>query len=314
MNIRAFGFFSVLLVIGGLLTVNYLPSFSTERNPIPTEPCQQPLTYRIGTIDSRFDITEQEVKQVMQSVESLWATALDRQLLQYQEDGDVAIHLVYSDEQKFTEQEKAFSERIKTKEGRIAVMRDDYQKMKRNFERLERDFQQTLTKFNNRASTFNGLVDQWEGRETPQKVLNRIQKMRQEIKQLKSKLDQKRENLELLRDKTNRKSQEINSLVDQMNRMVATYNQRYSVAKKFNQGRYIRHGENERINIFQFANKAQLMTVLAHEAGHAMGLDHVSNPKSVMHAIMQQQNIFDLSLSEEDIAALRNRCQKQQSS
>ncbi|MDZ7681079.1 MAG: matrixin family metalloprotease [Fodinibius sp.] len=92
--------------------------------------------------------------------------------------------------------------------------------------------------------------------------------------------------------------------------MVTEYNRRFSVAKKFNQGRYIRQGNDERINIFQFANDAQLKTVLAHEAGHAMGLEHVGNPRSLMHAIMQQQDIYNLSLSDEDLAAIRNRCEQ----
>ncbi|MDZ7681078.1 MAG: hypothetical protein U5J63_05025 [Fodinibius sp.] len=152
MNVKIFGFFSVFLIIGGLLTVNYMPRFATETVTTSTEPCQQPLTYRIGDIDSRFNISQQELKAIMKEVESLWATALDRQLLEYNTDGKVAIHLVYSDEQKRTEEEQAFSERLQAKEDRIEVIREEYEDLKKNFEQLEQGYRQTLSRFNEQAS------------------------------------------------------------------------------------------------------------------------------------------------------------------
>ena len=312
MNLKIFDVLSVFLLLGGLLTFHYIPS-SLQSNTQATsvEPCQEPLTYRIGDIDPRFDISSEEVIAIMDQVESLWATALDRPLLSYRQDGKVAIHLVYSDDQKRTEQEQAFSERLQTKEDRIATMRREYQRLKDNFDKQQQEYQQTLSTFNNRATAFNQLVKKWEGRKTPSKVVNRIKQMRNDISQMKAEVDRKRENLELIRNKTNATSRKLNRLVDQQNEMVATYNSRFSTTKKFNQGRYIRQGNHERINIFQFANKAQLKTVLAHESGHALGLNHVSNPESVMYRLMQQQNIFNLSLTDEDIEAIRTRCNQQ---
>jgi ElaB/YqjD/DUF883 family membrane-anchored ribosome-binding protein len=134
--------------------------------------------------------------------------------------------------------------------------------------------------------------------------------MEKQIKDLKSEINQMQDNLESLRKRTNTKSEELNKLVEDQNRMIATYNNRFGSSTKFDQGQYVKEGTNESIKIFQFADQSQLKTVLAHEAGHALGLQHVNNPKSVMYHMMGKQNMFNLKLTAEDIAAIKERCGK----
>jgi predicted Zn-dependent protease len=48
--------------------------------------------------------------------------------------------------------------------------------------------------------------------------------------------------------------------------------------------------------------------VLAHEFGHALGLDHVEDPQAIMYYLMDKQNIKDLKLTTDDINALKKGC------
>lgn len=306
MNLKALGIVSLVMILGGFLTVSYSP-FSS---PSATVPCEEPLTYRLGDIDSRFDITRDQLTKVLREVEILWGTALDRQLLDYQKDGKVAVHLIYSEDQQRTEAEQALAKRIRDQKEYIEVLEDEYKDLKYRFEARHSDYKKIATAYNKKAETYYRLRSKGQDKEVTSQLYKRLEKMEKEVNDLKSEIERKEENLELLRQRTNAKSRQLNTLIDQQNQLVTRYNRRFSEAKKFNQGRYIKKGDEERINIFQFGNMAQLKVVLAHEAGHALGLDHVKNPKSIMHAIMEEQDIFNLSLTDEDVEAIKNRCNK----
>lgn len=298
---------SVFVLLGGLLTFSQSSSFLTS-DADPSQPCDTPLTYRFGDIDSRFEISESELAAVMREVEALWATALDKDLLDYKKEGRVVIHLVYSEDQKRTQEEKAFSERIETKKNQVEIIEKEYERLRDRFEEQRKNFQTEVDEYNRLVESYNQFAERWSGRNIPAHADNRFKRMEREINRQKSKVDREQQTLESIRQRTNTKSRLLNKFADELNEMVSEYNTKFSNPRKFDQGRYIKKGESEKINIFQFANHAQLKTVLAHEVGHAFGLSHVNNPKSVMHKMMDKQRIFDLELSNEDIAAIKKRC------
>lgn len=245
----------------------------------------------------------------MKEVEQLWASAMDQPVLQYSKNGKVVIHLIYGEEQKRTEAEQLLTQKIQTKKDQITILEKEYEKLRANFLETREDFEGTLSDYNEKAREYSRLAEKWKGKQIPEETFKKLKRMEKNIKQLRALVERKRDNVESLRQKTNTKSRKLNRLIDVQNEMITDYNEQFSIAKKFNQGRYVREGESERINIFQFSNLAQLKTVLAHEAGHALGLDHVKdNPQSIMYPIMGEQNIFDLSLTDEDITAMQNRC------
>jgi predicted Zn-dependent protease len=53
-----------------------------------------------------------------------------------------------------------------------------------------------------------------------------------------------------------------------------------------------------------------LILILAHELGHALGLDHVDNPKAVMHEILGDQDLDTLTLTSADVRALHTACSR----
>ncbi len=93
-------------------------------------------------------------------------------------------------------------------------------------------------------------------------------------------------------------------MVSRHNINVLTYNTRFGEAKEFNQGDY----RGNEINIYQFSEIDELKLVLAHELGHALELDHVEKPESIMYYLMDKQNLAFLQLTEEDKNALKIKC------
>jgi len=120
-----------------------------------------------------------------------------------------------------------------------------------------------------------------------------------------------REDLEDDREEINDLAEEINKLVTQENNLVADYNEqiqdyrdKFGEGEEFNQGEYI----GDAINIYEFQNRNDLIMVLAHELGHALGVGHVENSKSVMYYLMQDQDLENIKLSQEDLTAIKEIC------
>lgn len=300
---------AAILILGGALAVALGGPSSLWSGSAPTAPCSEPLTYTIGSIDSRFEINGDELRDVMRKVEELWESSLERDLLNYSENGEVAIHLIYSEEQQRTAEERRLSERIQRNKRQVDMLEGELKRLKESYQSRQQELKKSLSDYTAAVNKFNDTIEKWNKRGgVPQSEKSTIERMRRKIDRLETEINRKEQNAEMVRRRANAKTDQINRLIQTQNRMVDAYNERFGESRKFDQGRYIRNGEEQRINIYQFGNLAELKTVLAHESGHAFGLNHVENPKSVMYPIMAQQNIFNLSLSEEDLKAIRERC------
>ena len=309
MNSKIYSTLFILILFGGwLFFSDGLTIESSEQKP--PSPCQEPLTYRLGDIDSRFGITQKEVVEIMDEVEQLWESAIDKDLINLSQDGQIALNLIYSEEQQLTDAERQFSDRINAKEQRASVVEREYKRLSDRYKKAEEDVQQTLNEYNSKIEAYNQLAKKWDGKEATSQIVARFKTLEREINTLEASLKRKKQSLESLRERTNAKTKQLNTLIKQHNNLIAEYNGRFSKPRKFDQGRFVKQGENQEINIYQFGNRAQLKTVLAHEVGHALGLDHVNNPKSLMYHMMGNQNMADLKLTKEDISALKKKCNR----
>lgn len=273
-------------------------------------PCQEPLTYRLGDIDSRFDISQKELADIMEEVEQLWESAVNKDLINLSQNGQVALNLIYSEEQQRTDAEQQFSDRITAKEHRVTTVEREYRRLSDRYKKAEKDVHQRLNEYNSKIETYNQLAKEWEGKEATSNIIDRFKTLEREISRLEASLKRKKQHLSSLRERTNAKTEQLNQLIKEHNNLIAEYNNRFSEPRKFDQGRFVKQGNKQAINIYQFGNRAQLKTVLAHEVGHALGLDHVENPKSIMHNMMAEQNMANLQLTDEDISALRRHCNR----
>ena len=244
----------------------------------------------------------------MEEVEQLWESTVNKDLIELSPNGKVALNLIYSKEQKRTDAERQFSDRITAKEQQVSVKERQYERLSERYKKAEKEVRQTLDKYNSKISTYNKLAKEWDGREATSTIVAKFKTLEQEISELETSLKRKKQNLSTLRERTNTKTEQLNSLIKEQNNLIEEYNRRFSKSRRFDQGRYVKRGDNQAINIYQYGNRAQLKTVLAHEVGHALGLGHVDNPKSIMHKMMAEQNMANLQLTQEDISALKIQC------
>ena len=92
----------------------------------------------------------------------------------------------------------------------------------------------------------------------------------------------------------------INGYIDRYNTLVESLNTKSRDDIK--QGSF-----QTELEIFAFADAADLQMVIAHEFGHALGIGHPADPNAVMSAY-HQVGTEAMQLTETDIAALREQC------
>lgn len=72
------------------------------------------------------------------------------------------------------------------------------------------------------------------------------------------------------------------------------------------EGKYVSDASGTRIYVYAFQDKTELTRTLIHEFGHALGLNHVKNPESIMYP---SNNISgNTTLTDEDMAELARAC------
>lgn len=61
------------------------------------------------------------------------------------------------------------------------------------------------------------------------------------------------------------------------------------------------------INIYEFQSIDELRITLAHEFGHALGLQHTNDPNALMYPILEKQNFSHFKLTTADLELLKSR-------
>ncbi|MCA9361681.1 matrixin family metalloprotease [Candidatus Kaiserbacteria bacterium] len=269
-----------------------------------TAVCQIPISYRLGSIDERFSIINEEAKQAISRAEEVWEKPLEKELFVYDENSNFTINFVFDERQEFTEAEYGFREKLNFAESVNESIRAQYQELSDEYENLKvaydtkaKNYESQLANYNQKVATYNA-----EGGAPPEEF-EKLSAERNELDKQQLEIQTLGRNLNKLVDEINRVGQQGNLLVQQYNRGVGEYNETFGESRQFTQGDY--QGGN--INIYTFKDIAELELVLAHEFGHALGIGHVEGRKSIMYYLIGEQPA-DLSLSGYDIETFSQVC------
>lgn len=294
---------AVLYLILGALLVFCLVMLKIPR------PCEKPLTYRIGFVDSRFGISRQDFAQSVARAADNWNRAALRQVFREDKNGDIEIVLIYDYRQEAWD-------KLKTLDIKIENSKEFYDRIILQYDNLKTEFLQKQTSLNDEIKTtsekivlFNELVHSANRQGgVPEEVYQRLSNQQKEMEVLKESCRKREANLKDVAQTLNSMSVIINQTAGNLNLHIAGYNDAgKALGKQYQQGFYLFNKGQQMIAIYQFSGRQQLIRALTHELGHALGLEHTDAPQSVMFRLMQSD---DPTLTSEDIAALRALCKK----
>lgn len=293
---RQFFLLIVLLIFGAFFVYNKAPE---------TFSCVMPIRYSIGEFDSRFNITREEFISILSDAEGMWEEETDKELFVFTENGPFEINLVFDSRQEKTELVLATEEELNREQSGYAQADLSYNNLVQDYEVEASILQGALSEYEDLSAEYSRDVARWNASSRrDQSELAALEKRRRELEDLRESLQSQSDQLENLYDEVQVALQYRNELVAEYNQSVNNFNEEFAGAGSFDQGDYTR-GE---INIYQFENEDDLLLVLAHEFGHALGIGHVEDPEAIMHFLLEKQKKNPPELTGADKEALHTRC------
>jgi len=267
-------------------------------------PCKIPFAYSIGQVDERFALSREEIESILFEAEGVWEGALGKDLFVYIPTSPFKVNFVYDDRQEETVKETVERVSLNEKQEVGAHLRAEYERMVGEYESLKTAYEKKVSIYENKLSLHNDEVEKANsGGGAPEKEFARLKKEQEA-------LTRERASLNGIVQEMNRLATEVNALgekgtqaVTEYNAEVAWYNKLFTAKREFTQGEY----RGDYINIYQFKDIAELRRVLVHEFGHALSLEHVADPQSVMYHLMEG-SLSGFSVSADDIEEFHRVC------
>ena len=266
--------------------------------------CSIPLTYRLDAVAKDFGLTEAEALSVISEAESLWENATGLNLFTQADDAKLAINFIFDERQQFTNAEEALSDQLEQAREVSKEVEEQYAKLVGEYNDLNQIYETRKANYEHSLNSYNQEVERWnqEGG-APQEIYDELNQKKDLLDNEQLELNDVREKLKILVTEINKLTERANEIVNKYNQGVNTYNHTFSEGAEFTQGDY----QGDKINIYQFKTREELILVLAHEFGHALGIDHVENAKSIMYMQMGEQSV-STGLTAEDLADFRLVC------
>ncbi len=256
-------------------------------------PCAVPMLWSVERIDRQFDVSAEEALRAARASAALWESASGTDLFEISFDGGAPILLEYDERQATVvarkEREEALDERraeIERRRGALEAASDEHD------DALAR-YQQQVEAHRRAVDAYNADVQRWSGQEIPPAVEAELDRRRREIDASAQELQTRQRALDqrsqVLRREVDDFNDRVTSLAEQERAfardfpVTASESGTYDETVTWENGRPV--SVRRRIRIYQFSSFDDLVLVLAHEMGHALGLGHAPGRGAVMSEV-----------------------------
>lgn len=241
-------------------------------------PCDHPVTYHLGSIDPRFKLSRTAAEQDLHTATGIWG----QQYFLEDPTSELTVNFVYDDRQELVTQ-------INSQETQVTADEATLMAKMNAFEAKARDFEQQVV-------ALNSEIDEWNRQGgAPDDVYLQLTTRQQQLLATRQSLQEEANEL-------NKSAKKFNLQVGDLNGTINSFND--LIGQKPEEGLY--KVQEKEIDIYFVNTQAELVHTLAHEFGHARGLNHVTNPQGIMYAFTSQS----LSPTPEDLSELALACNR----
>lgn len=258
--------------------------------------CPAPIKYRVGEVDKRFGITNDELKKLLFDAELAWEDPTKRELFVYDEGASFTVNLIYDERQQMVHTEEEWRTALDKQEkesklimSQVEELSAKYRSIKDEYDRKRDDYESSLSKYNSQVEEYN----QKGG--APTEEFDRLKNEQKKLNKVLNELVLAEKGMSKLSNEINDLGNKSNEIIKSYNSSVERYNELFGKRDVFTQGDF----QRERINVYKFESSEELERVIIHEFGHSLGIQHVEGTDSIMYYLMTEQS-GAVILSEED--------------
>ena len=243
--------------------------------------CFAPIYYSIGDVDLQFKVSAEKLLYYSQQAAGIWENESDWNLFEYTPKANLTVNMVYDERQSLLNEVSGLQEDMSLDQETLS--KEIYR-----YKALVAEFQEKLKNYNEKVNFWNSQGGAPEDEYTE---LNR------EVRELKS----ESQSLNQVASRLNLQAENYNIKVYNFNQNVQDFND--ELLKKPEEGLYSQ--KENKIDIYLNVNDDEIIHTIAHEFGHALGVDHIYiNEESIMYPYTSDS----LLLSNEDKNELNNIC------
>jgi hypothetical protein len=302
----------MLKVLASLFLVGALFAILTNQVDLAHQKsaCEEPITYTVGSFDRRFGLSYGEFVEALFEAEAIWEEPFGRNLFSYEPaiESALPINLVYDYRQEATRELLELESGLKESESTYRTLEARYNTLKKSYDAELTSYNSRFALLERRNAQYEAQVDAWNaGPRTSNTGHKTLEDERLAI-------NAEMESLRRLENSLNQRVREINVLVERLNRLARVLNLGASQfdaigasrGEIFEGGVYYVDERGRGIDVYEFGSREKLIMLLAHELGHALGLDHLDDSE----AIMYKYNVNSIGrASRSDLDALEALCQ-----
>lgn len=244
--------------------------------------CDYPILYKVGTVDNQFNLSKDKFLSDVKKAADIWNKAYGKDIFSYDPNGKLSINLIYDERQ-------LINSSIITQEGQVNKTQSALDSQVAQYKKDAIAFKMKLTDLNNQ-------IDFWNQKGgAPQDIYDQLIQKQKDLQAEADRLNSIAKNLNL-------NTESLNAQIGKLNQSVVTFNK--VIEQRPEEGIYF--GDTNRIEIYYYITQNELIRTIAHEIGHARGLEHTTDPSSIMYPKTNQTIVP----TKEDLSELNSICAK----
>lgn len=272
-------------------------------------PCEKPIYYNLGIIDANFNLKNEYILTALLEAENVWEKAINKNLFEYNSEktDTMKINFLYDYRQEASNTMAKIGIKVEQTQSSYNEVKTRYFDLKQKYYSLKQSYDARLSLFNKKSKELQTVVNSWNAKGgAPKEIYDKLIYEQKELTDEFNKLNIMNQEINSLVNNVNSLSVTLNSLANSLNIDVGQYNKvGQSLGESYEEGLYKSNGLTSSIDIYEFKNHDQLVKILTHELGHALGFEHVEDTKAIMYKINNSNSTI---LSQSDISLLNTKC------